>query len=288
MLWKGRRESDNVEDRRSVSGGKLALGGGITAIIVIAFKLFFGGGIDVQDVANLVAGQSEPAQQMTDEEKQKQDDRAHFVKVVFADTEDVWKEIFSQYHKDYQLPSLVLFTGEVQSGCGNTGSEAGPFYCPADEKVYIDLTFYNDLRQKYGAKGGDFAQAYVIAHEVGHHVQNLLGISGKMDELRSRLSQEEYNKYSVCLELQADYFAGVWGHYEQGKGYLEKDDLEDALNAASVIGDDRLQRTMQGYVVPESFTHGASEQRMYWFKKGFESGDISGGDTFAFYRLSFN
>jgi hypothetical protein len=199
---------------------------------------------------------------------------------VLADTEDVWNNLFSQMNQQYQEPTLVMFTGMVESACGNASSASGPFYCPADRKVYIDLSFYDELKDKLNAPG-DFAMAYVIAHEVGHHVQNLLGISEKVQRARSQLSETEYNKLSVKLELQADFFAGVWAnHAQKMQNILEAGDIEEALNAANAIGDDRLQKQSRGVVVPDAFTHGTSAQRMYWFKKGFETGDLRQGDTF--------
>jgi uncharacterized protein len=202
------------------------------------------------------------------------------VKVVLADTEDDWNNLFSQMNQQYQEPTLVLFSGVVESACGNASSASGPFYCPADRKVYIDLSFYDELKEKLNAPG-DFAMAYVIAHEVGHHVQNLLGISEKVQRARSQLSETEYNKLSVKLELQADFFAGVWAnHAQKMQNILEPGDIEEALNAANAIGDDRLQKQSRGVVVPDAFTHGTSAQRMYWFKKGFETGDVRQGDTF--------
>lgn len=209
------------------------------------------------------------------------DERAEFVSVVLADTEDVWNEQFSRLRRTYEEPKLVLFSGMVQSACGNASAAIGPFYCPGDYKVYIDLSFYDELQRRFGASG-DFAQAYVIAHEVGHHVQNLLGISGKVDAMRGRVSKEELNRASVRLELQADFYAGVWAHHTQkAKQVLEAGDLEEALEAASAIGDDNIQKQAQGYVVPDSFTHGTSVQRVRWFRKGFETGDTSKGDTFS-------
>lgn len=273
MLWQGRRESGNVEDRRGI-GGPVAVGGGIVGVIVLLLNFLLGG-----DTSQLPQPDS-MSQPMTTEQKAAQDQEVHFVKVVLAETEDVWNNIFSQMGRQYAEPTLVLFSGTTQSGCGYASAQTGPFYCPADEKLYIDLSFYDELKNRFGA-AGDFAQAYVIAHEVGHHVQNLLGISDKVSRLRQQLSEGEYNKYSVRLELQADFFAGVWAHYEQGRGVLEAGDIEEALNAANAIGDDRLQKQAQGYVVPESFTHGTSAQRMYWFKKGYETGDINQGDTFS-------
>jgi predicted metalloprotease len=274
MLWQGRRQSSNVDDRRGISGGQVAVGGGILGVIALVLNLLLGGGGDVSQIP--LPNQNQP---MSAEEKTVQDQLAGFVKVVLADTEDVWAQLFSKAGKQYQNPTLVLFNGATQSGCGNASSATGPFYCPADQRLYIDLSFYSDLKDRFGAPG-DFAMAYVVAHEVGHHVQNLLGTSDKVQRLRSRLSEEEYNQYSVRLELQADFYAGVWAHYIQGKGYLERGDVEEAMNAANAIGDDRLQKEAQGYAVPESFTHGTSAQRMYWFKKGYDTGDPNQGDTF--------
>lgn len=204
-----------------------------------------------------------------------------FVSAVLGETEDVWREVFARNGQTYREPKLVLYSGMVQSACGTAESAVGPFYCPGDEKVYLDMSFFNDLSQRLGAPG-DFAQAYVIAHEVGHHVQDLLGISGKVESMRSRVSEAEYNGLSVRLELQADFLAGVWAHYAQERmAILEAGDLEEALNAASMIGDDRLQKRSQGYVVPDAFTHGTSEQRTRWFRRGYETGDMSQGDTFG-------
>jgi predicted metalloprotease len=205
---------------------------------------------------------------------------ASFVGVVLADTEDVWNRLFQQQGSQYQEPKLVLFSGQVRSACGFASAASGPFYCPADRNVYIDLVFYKELKQRFGAPG-DFAQAYVIAHEVGHHVQNLLGISEKVQAMRGRVSEAQYNQYSVRLELQADYFAGVWAHHAQRMNILEQGDLEEAMRAANAIGDDTLQKQAQGHVVPDSFTHGTSEQRMRWFMKGFKSGKLEQGDTFS-------
>ena len=222
--------------------------------------------------------QIQQQQQPTSEEENQ---KAEFVKVVLKDTEDVWNKLFQERGETYQEPILVLFSGVDQSGCGTASAAMGPFYCPEDSKVYIDLSFYDDLQSRFGAPG-DFAMAYVVAHEVGHHVQDLWGISDKVHAARQRLSEEEYNKLSVKLELQADFLAGVWAHHDQQlNNVLEPGDIEEALTAANAIGDDRLQKQSQGYVVPDAFTHGTSEQRMYWFKKGFETGDIEQGDTFA-------
>lgn len=276
MLWQGRRGSSNVDDRRGVSGGQVAVGGGIIGMIALVLNFLLGG--DSSQLPQLpMGGQSK---ELTTEEKAADDQRAQFVKVVLADTEDIWNVIFQKMGKDYPEPTLVLFRDAVQSGCGNASSASGPFYCPADQKVYIDLSFYQDLQTRFQAPG-DFAMAYVVAHEVGHHIQNYLGISERVQRLRGQVSEEEYNKNSVRLELQADFLAGVWAHHaQQMKNILEEGDIEEALNAANAIGDDRLQREAQGHVVPESFTHGTSAQRMYWFKKGFQTGDINQGDTF--------
>lgn len=221
-----------------------------------------------------------PQQQLSPEQAARENEAASFVKVVLAETEDVWNKIFAENNQQYREPTLVLFTGTVQSACGNASSASGPFYCPADLKVYIDLSFYDELKNNLNAPG-DFAMAYVIAHEVGHHVQNLLGISEKVQQARGQLSEAEYNKLSVKLELQADFLAGVWANHTQKlQNIIEPGDIEEALNAANAIGDDRLQKQSRGYVVPDAFTHGTSAQRMYWFKKGFETGDINQGDTF--------
>lgn len=209
-----------------------------------------------------------------------EEELAEFVSVVLADTEVVWNDIFADLGKEYDEPKLVLFTGSVQSACGVAGASTGPFYCPGDKNVYIDLSFYNELKTQFKAPG-DFAMAYVIAHEVGHHIQNELGTIAQMDEIRGKVSKEEYNKYNVRLELQADYLAGVWANHVQGQNLLEEGDLEEALTAASAVGDDRIQMQSQGYVVPDSFTHGTSEQRKRWFYKGYEAGDLSQWDTFS-------
>ena len=254
-------------------GGGIAAGGGIIGIIAAIIYLLTGG-----DASQMNIGGAQ--QPMTQEEIAAEDTLAQFVSVVLATTEDVWHEQFSKHGQSYQEPQLVLFRGAVQSACGNASAASGPFYCPADGQVYIDLSFYEELRSRFNASG-DFAMAYVVAHEVGHHIQNLTGATQQMAELRQRVSKEEYNKYSVMLELQADFYAGVWAHHtNRSKKILEEGDIEEALNAANAIGDDNLQKQSQGYVVPESFTHGTSAQRMYWFKKGFETGDIKQGDTF--------
>lgn len=279
MRWQGRRESGNVEDRRGMAG-PVAVGGGIIGIIVLLFNLFTGGDVDISQI-QAPGGSGAP---MSTEARAKEDEMARFVKVVLAETEDVWHKVFSDNGAQYQEPTLVLFNGAVQSACGSASSASGPFYCPGDHKLYIDLSFYDELSQRFGAPG-DFAMAYVVSHEVGHHIQTLLGTTQKLAQLRQQLSQEQYNRYSVMLELQADFLAGVWAHHTANKNLLDADDIEEAMRAANAIGDDRLQKQAQGYIVPESFTHGTSEQRMYWFKRGYESGDIRQGDTFNDPRL---
>jgi hypothetical protein len=276
MRWQGRRQSSNIEDRRGISPRGM-LGGGIGTIIIILAVLLLGG-----DPTSLLQNIQTTNQTTTTEYNQTAEEKelTQFISVVLAETENVWHKIFSDIGAEYREPKLVLFTGSVQSACGVAGASTGPFYCPGDEKLYIDLSFYKELQSKFKAPG-DFAMAYVVAHEVGHHIQNLLGTMEKVQRLRSRLSEEEYNQYSVRLELQADFYAGVWAHYtDKIEGILEEGDLEEALNAASAVGDDNIQKKMQGYVVPESFTHGTSEQRKRWFYKGYRTGDIRQGDTF--------
>ncbi|MEK6479769.1 neutral zinc metallopeptidase [Catalinimonas sp. 4WD22] len=274
MRWKGRRQSTNVDDRRGGRGKSVAVGGGLGTVVLIVLVMLFGG--DPSDLLNVATQQTNTTQTTSAEE----DELAQFVTVVLADTEDVWNRIFQQQGRQYQEPTLVLFSGSDQSACGYAQAATGPFYCPADQQVYIDLSFQKTLSQRLGA-GGDFAMAYVVAHEVGHHVQNLLGISREIQAQRRQLSEAEYNKLSVRLELQADFFAGLWAHHaDQMNDILEQGDIEEALRAANAIGDDRLQKQSQGYVVPDAFTHGTSAQRMRWFQKGYETGDISQGDTF--------
>lgn len=276
MQWRGRRASSNVEDRRGM-GGLPVIGGGLGLLVIVVLSLLTGA--DPRALLDLAGGGGGPAQPPG--ATAPTDERAQFVSVVLADTEDVWNEQFARMGRAYEEPKLVLFSEMVRSACGNASAAVGPFYCPGDRNVYIDLSFYDQLHSRFGAPG-DFAQAYVIAHEVGHHVQNLLGISGKVDAARGRVSQEEFNRLSVRLELQADFFAGVWAHHTQrAKQVLESGDLEEALNAATAIGDDNIQKQSQGYVVPDSFTHGTSAQRARWFRRGFETGDINLGDTFA-------
>jgi uncharacterized protein len=276
MRWLDGRESTNVDDRRGLStGGGVAVGGGVIGVIFLVIKFLLGGGDPSQQQTLPTQGQ-----QMTTEEKAADDQRARFVRVVLGYTEDVWDSLFTAAGREYVKPTLVLFRENVESACGFASSASGPFYCPADQEVYIDLSFYQELENRFKAPG-DFAEAYVIAHEVGHHIQKLLGISDKIDHLRQQSDDGESNKYSVMMELQADFFAGVWAHYaQQMKNILEPGDVDEALNAANAIGDDRLQKESQGYVVPETFTHGTSQQRVYWFKKGFQTGDMKQGDTF--------
>jgi predicted metalloprotease len=277
MLWQGRRESDNVEDARgSGGGGRIVLGGGIGTVILVVLYLLLGG--DPQALFN--SQQAQLPQTAQYDSQAPHDDASKFVAVVLADTEDAWNEIFRQMGHQYQEPKLMLFTDVIQSGCGFASGATGPFYCPEDRRVYIDLGFFRQLQDRLGA-GGDFAEAYVIAHEVGHHVQNLLGISDRVQEAWRQLSQSEYNQLSVRLELQADFLAGVWARYaDRVKHVVEAGDIEEAIRAASAVGDDRLQYRSRGYVVPDSFTHGTSEQRVRWFRRGYETGDLSQGDTF--------
>ncbi|MBV9959431.1 MAG: neutral zinc metallopeptidase [Acidobacteria bacterium] len=274
MRWRESRQSDNVEDRRGMGRGGLAIGGGLGTVLLLVAALIFGG--DPRKI--LEDAQNNPPQQ-TQQSQQQNDEGKQFVASVLGSTEDVWGQLFQQNGRQYRKPKLVLFTGDVDSACGQTSAAVGPFYCPGDEKVYIDLSFYRELKERFRAPR-DFAQAYVIAHEVGHHVQKLLGISDRIDAQRRRMSETEFNQLSVRLELQADFFAGVWAHYAEQKGLLEVGDVEEALQAATAIGDDRLQRETQGYVVPDSFTHGTSEQRVRWFRKGYQTGDMRQGDTF--------
>ena len=261
MKWKGRRQSDNVEDRRGMSGGgKIVAGGGAIAVVFFLLKMFIPDSAPLLDtIQNQVQqGQAAPTEQreLTAEEKE----MGEFVSTVFADTEDIWTKIFNDNNLGtYQQPKMVLFSGSVETACGGASSASGPFYCPGDQKDYIDLTFFEELRTKFGAKGGDFAIAYVIAHEVGHHVQTLVGTSAKMRKLQQGKSEKEANRLSVCLELQADFYGGLWAHYN--KKYLEVGDIEEAIDAAQAVGDDAIQSKMQGHVVPDSFTHGTSAQR---------------------------
>jgi hypothetical protein len=279
MKWLGRRESDNVEDRRKLSGGKIAAGGGAIGIIILLIQFFMGGdsGQLLNELQQQNSNQSNNEASITAED----DEMAKYVAVVLADNEDVWHKIFADVNKQYTEPKLVLFRQSTQSECGNASASTGPFYCPADQKVYMDLSFFDELKNRFGAKGGDFAIAYVVAHEIGHHVQNLIGTSAQVQQKQSELSEKEANKLSVALELQADFLAGVWAHHNQKtKNILEDGDIDEALSAASAVGDDHLQKQSQGYTVPDAFTHGTSAQRKYWFKLGFETGDLSKGNTF--------
>ncbi|WP_158729154.1 MULTISPECIES: neutral zinc metallopeptidase [unclassified Flavobacterium] len=283
MKWSGRRSSENFEDRRGMSsGGKTIVGGGIIGIVILLLNTF--GGENAQMITPILEqmnqGQSAPTEQraLTAEEIEE----GKFVEAVLVDSEDVWDKIFKENNMQYKRPKLILFTQGVDTECGSATSASGPFYCPADQKVYMDLTFFNELKTKFGAQGGDFATAYVIAHEIGHHVQTLLGTSSKMRQMQQGKSQAEANALSVALELQADFYAGVWTHYNQKmKNILEEGDLEEALSAAHAVGDDAIQAKMQGHIVPESFTHGTSVQRKAWFMKGYKTGDIKQGNTFA-------
>ena len=239
----------------------------------------------IPPICRTIQNQLQQAGQPTEQAQPQEDTLVQFVSVVLAETEDIWTKILERRGIQYTDPKLVLFRGTTESGCGFASAASGPFYCPQDQKVYIDLSFYQELKNRFGA-GGDFAEAYVIAHEVGHHVQDLLGVTAKMDQLQSQLSEKEFNRYSVALELQADFYAGVWAHYAEATDHIiQAGDIEEALNAANAIGDDRLQKETQGYVVPDAFTHGTSAQRVYWFKKGYETGDLNQGDTFAALNL---
>ena len=296
MEWKGRRQSGNIEDQRGGglgrgglripvgrggvrrAGGGLSIGG-IILILIISWvlginplTLLTGGDIGMDGGA--------PQQQQTNNTAPADDEMTAFVRTVLAETEDAWNGIFEASGRQYVEPKLVLFSGQVRSACGFASSATGPFYCPGDQRVYLDTAFFQEMKRQFGASG-DFAEAYVIAHEVGHHVQNLLGILPKFNDARQRMSEVEANRMSVRVELQADCFAGVWGRFTDQRGILEQGDLEEALNAAQQIGDDTLQKRSQGYVVPESFNHGTSAQRMEWFQRGFDSGDVNQCDTFS-------
>jgi predicted metalloprotease len=281
MNWMGRRQSDNVDDRRGMStGGKVVTGGGIIGVIFFLIQMFVGGdsGKVLNQLQSQIQGQTQssgPQRELTEEEKQ----QGAFIKTVFADTEDVWGDIFNKQGQTYKKPTLVLFYDGVQTECGGASSAVGPFYCPADENVYIDLNFMQELKTRFGAKGGDFATAYVLAHEVGHHIQKLMGTSEQVQREQQGKSEAGANKLSVALELQADFYAGIFAHYN--KKYLEAGDIEEAMSAANAVGDDAIQQKTQGKIVPDAFTHGTSAQRMKWFMKGYETGDLSQGDTFS-------
>lgn len=280
MQWRGRRQSGNVEDQRNGGGGRFGgmptKGGLVVVVIVVVIGLITGK--NPLSLLQQIPLDNGPviSQSTSYSANPEEEELSQFVKVVLADTEDVWHQLLT----DYREPTLVLFSRSVQSGCGTADASTGPFYCSADEKLYIDLSFYEELKNRFGAPG-DFAQAYVVAHEVGHHVQHLMGITDKVHAMREQLSEEEYNKLSVKLELQADFLAGVWAHHaNKMNNMIEEGDYEEAMNAASAIGDDRLQKQARGYVVPDSFTHGTSEQRQRWFNKGFKTGNLEQGDTF--------
>lgn len=283
MKWSGRRESGNLEDRRGMSsGGKTIVGGGVIGIIILLLNTF--GGENAQMLTPILeqmnqGGQSAPTEQR--ELTKAELEERQFVDAILTDTEDVWTKIFQENNLQYKEPTMVLFSDAVDTECGSATSASGPFYCPADQKVYMDLTFFNELKTKFGAQGGDFATAYVIAHEIGHHVQTLLGTSAKMRQMQQGKSKAEANKLSVALELQADFYAGLWTHYNQNlNNFLEEGDIDEALSAAHAVGDDAIQAKIQGHIVPESFTHGTSAQRKAWFMKGYKSGDIRLGNTF--------
>ncbi len=288
MRWKEGRRSANVQDRRGMGGGysrgggsPMVVGGGGLGIVVVAIIITLLGGDPTILLDSAPTASRNPSSGQYQASSPQEEELADFTSVVLADTEDTWDEIFpKEFGSNYQHPGLVLFTGSVESACGTAQSAVGPFYCPADQQVYIDLGFYQDLKDQLGAPG-DFAQAYVIAHEVGHHVQNLVGISDQVHQAQRRVSKTEANQLSVKQELQADCFAGVWGASAQGRGILEAGDVDEALNAASQIGDDKLQKRQQGYVNPDSFTHGSAEQRQEWFQRGFSSGDVDQCDTFS-------
>jgi uncharacterized protein len=283
MKWIGRRQSDNMEDRRGMSGGgKAVLGGGILGIVILLLNAF--GGENAQMITPILEqlnnqqGPQTEARALTPAEVKE----GEFVMTLLADNEDAWAKIFQENNLTFEAPKLVLFSGQVQTACGGASSASGPFYCPGDKVIYMDMTFFEELRTKFGAEGGDFAVAYVLAHEFGHHIQTILGTSSKMRQLQQGKSEAEANRLSVALELQADFYAGLWTHYNENQNaMLEPGDIEEALSAANAVGDDAIQKKMQGQVVPDSFTHGTSEQRMYWFNRGFKSGDIRKGDTFA-------
>lgn len=283
MKWLGRRQSENMEDRRGMSsGGKTILGGGIIGIVILLLNTF--GGENAQMLTPILEqfNNQQPAQTESRALTDSEIEEGKFVNAILVDNEDVWAKIFQENNLPFEAPKLVLFSGQVETACGGASSASGPFYCPGDKTIYMDMSFFEELRTKFGAEGGDFAVAYVIAHEFGHHIQTLLGTSSKVQELQGGKNEVEGNKLSVSLELQADFYAGLWTHYNQKmKNILDPGDIEEALSAANAVGDDAIQSKMQGQVVPDSFTHGTSKQRMFWFNKGFKSGDIKQGNTFA-------
>ncbi len=280
MKW-NKQDSDKFEDRRGMSGGGKALvGGGVIGIIILLLNVF--GGETGQSIGNILQqtqgtqteGEATQTRELSAEEKEMGD----FTEAVFVYNNQTWDQLFNENNLQYEEPGMVLFDDNVNTACGAATSASGPFYCPGDKKVYMDLRFFEELKTRFGAQGGDFAIAYVIAHEIGHHIQTLTGTSAKVRQLQQNKSEAEANKLSVCLELQADFYAGVWAHYNQK--YIEEGDIDEALSAANAVGDDAIQSKMQGHVAPDTFTHGTSEQRIYWFKKGYQSGDINQGDTF--------
>ena len=280
MKWEGRRQSDNLEDRRGMGNtGKVIAGGGALGLIFLLVQLFLGG--DSAQVAQALENQlnqntqQQHAVELTAEEKVV----GQFISTVLASTEDTWHRVFREKGMTYREPKMILFKDVIQSACGGASGNTGPFYCPGDETLYMDMSFFNTLRDRFGAEGGDFAIAYVIAHEVGHHVQHQLCVLDNTQNMRRQLREAQGNQVQVATELQADFFAGVWAHYEQK--YLEEGDVEEAINAAAAVGDDNIQNATQGYTRPETYTHGTSEQRMKWFTKGFKTGDIGAGDTFG-------
>jgi uncharacterized protein len=279
MRWRDQRQSENIEDQRGTTGGRrgLAIGGGLGGIVVLVLALLFGA--DPRQILEQLPQQGSGVPQTSQPASAEEEELKQFVAVVLAQTEDAWAEEFRRRGLQYRKPTLVLFSGEVESACGIASAAVGPFYCSGDEKLYIDLSFFQELRSKFGAPG-DFAVAYVVAHEVGHHVQNLLGTMDQVHAAERRMNEEDRNRVSVRLELQADFLAGVWAYHARNRGIVEPGDVEEALGAASAVGDDRLQREGQGYVVPDSFTHGTSEQRIRWFRQGLETGDLKQGDTF--------
>jgi len=286
MRWQGRRQSGNVVDRRRIGGRGLAIGGGIGGvggIVILVLYLLLGG--NPSEITQTFQGEGAVPSTEVGELSEKDKEMGEFVSVVLADIEDVWNEQFRQMGEDYREPRLVLFTGQVESACGYNSAAVGPFYCPGDENVYLDLDFFEDMQRELNAPG-DFALAYVIAHEVGHHVQNLLGVNEQVTTQQARMGEREANQLTVRLELQADFLAGIWAHYaRQSRDFLDSADIEEGINAAGAVGDDRIMQQTQGYVVPDAFTHGTSEQRVRWFRKGLESGDLSQGDTFSASRL---
>lgn len=283
MKWQGKRQSGNLEDRRGMgSKGKLVAGGGIVAVVVILLQLF--GGETGQQLAPIIdqinQGSSSTQQVQQRELTAQEKEMGSFMATILGYTEDTWSQIFRENNLgSYKEPKMVLFTDAVSTGCGNASSASGPFYCPADQKLYMDLVFFDELKTRFGAQGGDFAIAYVTAHEIGHHIQTLLGTSNKVRQLQSQTNQTEANRLSVAQELQADFYAGVWAHHN--KQYLEEGDIDEAMSAANAVGDDAIQRRTRGSVNSDSFTHGTSEQRKEWFMKGYRTGDIRQGDTFS-------